>query len=260
MGVLSGSSAERGRFAAGPEKSAARSLYSGTSPIARTRELALESTDQLRDFIYRGNIAGIVHTTVDGRMLDCNDALVRMLGYSSREELQRRSRTAALLRTGGTRAAAASRQCLARSAGIRSLLSGVATIPSAGPCINIRLLDPQPGQVGGTLVSTVDRHYRTQAMGRNAPAKPAKVHRLHAPSSRHGIHQRSDREIRLLQRSLLGAVPASAPKRSSGKSMKKSGLRRTRRAIANRTLPSLPAAVRWSLSSPPPIRMVSIPG
>ena len=54
----------------------------------KKREFALESTDQLRDFIYQGNLAGIVHTTVDGRILDCNDALVRMLGYSSVDELR----------------------------------------------------------------------------------------------------------------------------------------------------------------------------
>ena len=65
----------------------------------KKRELALESTDQLRDFIYQGNLAGILHTTVDGRILDCNDAIVRMLGYSSAEELRGVRCTAALLRS-----------------------------------------------------------------------------------------------------------------------------------------------------------------
>ncbi len=54
----------------------------------KDRELALESADQLRDFIYKGSMTGILHTAIDGRILDCNDALVRMFGYASREEFQ----------------------------------------------------------------------------------------------------------------------------------------------------------------------------
>jgi len=45
----------------------------------KKRQFEMESTSQLRDFIFQGNVAGIVHSTVDGRILDCNDALVRML-------------------------------------------------------------------------------------------------------------------------------------------------------------------------------------
>jgi len=33
------------------------------------------------------NVAGVFRSTLDGRILDCNDALVRYLGYDSREEL-----------------------------------------------------------------------------------------------------------------------------------------------------------------------------
>ena len=54
----------------------------------KKHDLAVEAADQMRDFIYQGNMAGIIHSTVDGRILDCNDAMVRMLGYASRDELK----------------------------------------------------------------------------------------------------------------------------------------------------------------------------
>jgi two-component system, cell cycle sensor histidine kinase and response regulator CckA len=120
----------------------------------KKREFDLESTDQLRDFIYQGNLAGIVHTTVDGRILDCNDALVRMLGYSSVEELR------------GMRAPQLYYEPLQRD-GLLRRVSASREIREAEVCfrrrdnsrcwalLNIRLLDAEPGQVGGTLVSTV---------------------------------------------------------------------------------------------------------
>jgi len=37
--------------------------------------------------LFDQNVAGVFRTTLDGRVLDCNDALVRYLGYDSREEL-----------------------------------------------------------------------------------------------------------------------------------------------------------------------------
>ena len=73
-------------------------------------ELALKSTDQLRDFIFQSNLSGVAHTVADGRFIDCNDALVRMLGYSSVEEPARHSRAATLLRPSGARPAVAPRQ------------------------------------------------------------------------------------------------------------------------------------------------------
>jgi PAS domain S-box-containing protein len=120
----------------------------------KNRELALESSDQLREFIYSGNITGIAHTTIDGRMLDCNDALVRMFGYSSREEMQ------------GVRVP----QLYFDPAERARLLNLVSTSPDVREfeisfrrrdnsqgwaLISTRLLDPRPGQVGGTLVSTL---------------------------------------------------------------------------------------------------------
>jgi two-component system, cell cycle sensor histidine kinase and response regulator CckA len=120
----------------------------------KKRELALESADQLRAFIYQGNLTGIVHSAVDGRILDCNDAIVRMFGYSSREELQavrvpqlyfdptERERLLHLVRI---------------SPDVREFeISFRRRDNSRGwALINTRLLDPGPGQVGGSLISTV---------------------------------------------------------------------------------------------------------
>ena len=37
--------------------------------------------------LFDRNVAGVFRTTLDGRILDCNDALVRYLGYDSRDDL-----------------------------------------------------------------------------------------------------------------------------------------------------------------------------
>lgn len=120
----------------------------------KKRELSAASTDQLRDFIYQGNLAGIVHTTVDGRILDCNNALVRMLGYSSVEEMrgmrapqlyyEPSERDGLLRRVSVSREIREAEVCFRRRDNSR-----------CWALLNIRLFDAQPGQVGGTLVSTV---------------------------------------------------------------------------------------------------------
>ena len=122
--------------------------------IRKKRELSAESTDQLRDFIYQGNLAGIVHTTVDGRILDCNDALVRMLGYSSLEEL-RGIRAPQLYYDASERDGLLRRVTVSREVREAEVCFRRCDNSRCWALLNIRLLDAQPGQVGGTLVSTV---------------------------------------------------------------------------------------------------------
>ena len=122
--------------------------------VRKKRELALESTDQLRDFIYQGNVAGIVHTTVDGRILDCNDALVRMLGYSSADEL-RAIRAPQLYHDQSDRDGLLRRVMVSREVREAEVCFRRRDNSRCWVLLNIRLLDAQPGQVGGTLVSTV---------------------------------------------------------------------------------------------------------
>jgi PAS domain S-box-containing protein len=120
----------------------------------KKHDLAAEAADQLRDFIYQGNMAGIIHTTVDGRILDCNDAMVRMLGYASREDLKSvrapqlyfdpgdRERLLRLLDE--PRRLNEFDVCLRARDGSRRWV-----------LINVRQLDPQAGGVGGSLVCVV---------------------------------------------------------------------------------------------------------
>ncbi len=78
-------------------ESSARPLYSHEGQVhgavivfqeVRPSKREPESGKPMRDFIVQGNLAGVAHTTVDGRILDCNEALVRMLGFSSVDELR----------------------------------------------------------------------------------------------------------------------------------------------------------------------------
>jgi two-component system cell cycle sensor histidine kinase/response regulator CckA len=120
----------------------------------KKRELSAESIDQLRDFIYQGNLAGIMHTTVDGRILDCNDALVRMLGYSSTREM-RGLRAPQLYCEPSERDALLRRLRVSREVREAEVCFRRRDHSRCWALVNVRLLDAQPGQVGGTLVSTV---------------------------------------------------------------------------------------------------------
>jgi two-component system, cell cycle sensor histidine kinase and response regulator CckA len=47
----------------------------------------LESADQRYRLLFERSLAGVIRATLDGKLLDCNDACARILGYISREEL-----------------------------------------------------------------------------------------------------------------------------------------------------------------------------
>jgi PAS domain S-box-containing protein len=46
-----------------------------------------QASEQRYRMLFERNVAGVFRTTIDGRILDCNDALAGFLGYASREEL-----------------------------------------------------------------------------------------------------------------------------------------------------------------------------
>ena len=64
--------------------------HNGTGPAAgQGTELAgayLDLKNQY-DLLVRKNLAGVFRTTVQGRFVECNDAMARMLGYKDREAL-----------------------------------------------------------------------------------------------------------------------------------------------------------------------------
>jgi len=54
---------------------------------AQERRRAAEAAETRYRELFERNLAGIFRTTLDGRPLDCNEALVRILGYGTREEV-----------------------------------------------------------------------------------------------------------------------------------------------------------------------------
>jgi diguanylate cyclase (GGDEF)-like protein/PAS domain S-box-containing protein len=52
-------------------------------------EAALRASEERHRLLFERNLAGVYRNTIDGRILDCNEALAHMLGYESREELMR---------------------------------------------------------------------------------------------------------------------------------------------------------------------------
>jgi PAS domain S-box-containing protein len=54
---------------------------------AQARRRAAEAAEARYLELFDRNLAGIIRATRDGRILDCNEALVRILGYGSREEV-----------------------------------------------------------------------------------------------------------------------------------------------------------------------------
>jgi PAS domain S-box-containing protein len=50
---------------------------------------AVRDSEQRYRLLFERNLAGVFRSRVDGTLIDCNEALCKMLGYDSREELQR---------------------------------------------------------------------------------------------------------------------------------------------------------------------------
>lgn len=65
-------------------------LLAGMATGALTQARAFrerEASEARYRMLFDRNVAGVFRSTVDGRLLDCNDALVQSLGYDSREDL-----------------------------------------------------------------------------------------------------------------------------------------------------------------------------
>ncbi|HEX7151940.1 MAG TPA: EAL domain-containing protein [Thermoanaerobaculia bacterium] len=57
------------------------------SALERTRAYrALRASEQRHRLLFERNLAGVYRNTIGGRMLECNDAMARMLGFDTREE------------------------------------------------------------------------------------------------------------------------------------------------------------------------------
>lgn len=53
----------------------------------KRRDLALSTSERRYRMLFERNLAGLYRTTLDGRILDCNSAFARILGYPSREDV-----------------------------------------------------------------------------------------------------------------------------------------------------------------------------
>jgi PAS domain S-box-containing protein len=57
------------------------------STKGKLAEEALRASEEKYRLLFAENLAGVFYANLDGAVLDCNDALVRILGYDSRQEL-----------------------------------------------------------------------------------------------------------------------------------------------------------------------------
>ena len=65
-------------------------LLAGMASAALTQARTFrerQASEERYRLLFDRNVAGVFRSTLDGRILDCNDALVRYLGYDSRDEL-----------------------------------------------------------------------------------------------------------------------------------------------------------------------------
>jgi diguanylate cyclase (GGDEF)-like protein/PAS domain S-box-containing protein len=55
--------------------------------VLKRRAAAVAASERRYRLLFERNLAGLYRTTVDGKILDCNSAFARILGYPSREEV-----------------------------------------------------------------------------------------------------------------------------------------------------------------------------
>ena len=55
--------------------------------LLRRHDEALRASERRFRLLFERNLAGLFRTTLDGRILDCNSAFARILGYASREDV-----------------------------------------------------------------------------------------------------------------------------------------------------------------------------
>jgi len=71
---------------------AARSIGTLTDTTGRRQiEEALRVSERRYRALFERNLAGVYRSTIEGRLLDCNESFARIFGYASREEALRQA-------------------------------------------------------------------------------------------------------------------------------------------------------------------------
>jgi diguanylate cyclase (GGDEF)-like protein/PAS domain S-box-containing protein len=125
----------------------------------RRTEEALRDSEKRYRTLFERNLAGVYRTTLDGRVLDCNDAFARIFGYSAREEVVGRpagdfypspeAHEATMGRLRERQLLANHEECLRRRDG------SLVWILENGHIIEG--VDGAPGMIEGTIIDITDR-------------------------------------------------------------------------------------------------------
>jgi PAS domain S-box-containing protein len=147
-----------------------RQSSNGSSAGAGGQAQAAEQSSAVPEWRYRllfeHNLAGVYRTTLEGRILDCNESLAAMLGYASREEvmalraqdlyLKTTDREAFLRRLRKTGVLTNSELCLKRKDGTPIyILENVSLVPDASGELTI---------IQGTAVDITERKHAEEAL------------------------------------------------------------------------------------------------
>ncbi|MEW6208869.1 MAG: PAS domain S-box protein [Acidobacteriota bacterium] len=130
---------------------------------------ALQATRRHYRLLFERNLAGVYRATIEGRILDCNEAFARMLGYQSKEELMARTawdvhpsrgdREALIARLRENPALSNVELCLRRRDGSRAWVVGnPALVPGENGA---------PPIIEGTLVDITERKLMEEALREN---------------------------------------------------------------------------------------------
>jgi PAS domain S-box-containing protein len=92
VGLLKQRAARVATEAVRREREAAETVVASMT-TSRQAEKASRAAEERYRGLFEGVVAGVYRTFEDGRMVDCNQAFVRMLGYHTRQEVLQRNAT-----------------------------------------------------------------------------------------------------------------------------------------------------------------------